>query len=420
MEPREPKKTSGTARADQLATPEHLDRALYVTTPRAWLALSALLAMLAAVVIWSIAGEVSSYVRAEGIILSRGGIVLDVVSSRGGRLSEIGPGIGDWVEVGDVVAETIDPEVRERYNGAVAAAEERLRALRDRQADAEAENRLFEQNVTEQRQRLEALAGDGAEMVARAEERLANYQRLAEQGIVTQTAVEDSQRELDVARSNHFDVMRRRDELEANELRRRSEQNESITNAEVLHMEARRQVNELDAVIDGWKVRSSVSGRVTEIKTQVGATLAAGQAVLSVESGEGGLEVLIYVSSADGKRVEAGMPVLVSPNTVRREEYGAMAGSVESLSEFPSSLEGIVAALQNEDLAASFSSAGPPYSGRVTLEPDASTASGFAWTSARGGEVDITPGTLASVEIRVESQPPAALAIPWLKQVLSM
>ncbi len=142
--------------------------------------------------------------------------------------------------------------------------------------------------------------------------------------------------------------------------------------------------------------------------------------MLSIETGEEGLDVLIYVSPVEGKRVEPGMPVLVSPGTVRREEFGSMTGTVESLSEFPASLSGIMAALQNQELATAFSSGGSPYPGRVALTPDPSTASGFMWTSPRGATVNITPGTLASVEIRVASQPPVTLALPWFRRLLGL
>jgi len=152
-------RSSAAAREELLATPEHLDRTLHVTTPRTWIALSALVAILTAIVVWSITGQLATYVQAEGIILSRSGIILDVVPSRGGQLKEIAVAIGDRVEEGDVVAKTFDPEVMERYNGAVSAMDERLMALRTRQAEAEEENTLFEQNVAEQRDRLEALCG---------------------------------------------------------------------------------------------------------------------------------------------------------------------------------------------------------------------------------------------------------------------
>ena len=128
--------------------------------------------------------------------------------------------------------------------------------------------------------------------------------------------------------------------------------------------------------------------------------------MLSIETGGEGLDVLIYVPPVDGKRIEAGMPALVSPATARHEEFGYIIGTVESLSEFPASLNGMIAVLQNQDLARTFSHGGPPYPGRVELALDPSTASGFAWTSPQAVGVVITPGTLATVEVETASQPP--------------
>ena len=155
---------------------------------------------------------------------------------------------------------------------------------------------------------------------------------------------------------------------------------------------------------------------MSEIKAQVGAVLEAGQAVLGIETGGESLDVLIYVAPTDGKRVKAGMQVQVSPVTVRPVEFGSLTGVVESISEFPVSLDGMTALLQNEDLAMTFSSGGPPYAGRVVLTPDSTTTSGFAWTSPRGADVDITAGMLAEVEIEIERQPPVALVMPLLKE----
>ncbi len=43
-----------------IRTPERLDRALTVTTPKTWIMLAALIAGLAIVVAWSILGEVAT------------------------------------------------------------------------------------------------------------------------------------------------------------------------------------------------------------------------------------------------------------------------------------------------------------------------------------------------------------------------
>ena len=114
------------------------------------------------------------------------------------------------------------------------------------------------------------------------------------------------------------------------------------------------------------------------------------------------------------------MEVLVSPSTVQREEYGSLKGTVESVSAFPVSQEGMIAVLQNRNLVQTFSEEGAPYSGRVLLVPDPTTASGFAWTSPKASGEALTSGTLASVEIKVESQAPITLVVPLLKKTFGL
>ena len=400
---------------NDLAAPQHLDRALYVTTPKAWLALCMLLVMTAAVVVWAVVGEVASYVRGDGIVLRRGGAVFDAAASDSGKLVRIVPALGDTVTEGEVVAETYDEATRERYTSTLALAGERMQTLRDRQSEAQRENTLNEQNIVKQRANLEELERTGRALVENAKKRLQSNQELFERGLVDRTVAEASEEAVDIARRNLFDVMRRRDELDAADLSRRNEIRVRLDEAKQDHLEAERQVRELEALIETWRIRAPVSGRVSEIKAQVGAVLETGESVLGIETGGESLDVLIYVSPADGRRVKAGMPVLVSPTTVRSMEFGSMIGMVESISEFPVSLAGMTAVLQNEDLARTFSISGPPYAGRVVLTPDATTTSGFAWTSPKGADVDITAGMLAEVEVEIDRQPPVALVMPLLK-----
>lgn len=401
---------------ERLGAHEHLDRVLYVTTPKAWLALCALVIMLAAVVAWAILGEVSTYVEARGIILSRGGAVVDVTSPADARLSRILPGVGAAVSEGELVAELFDAGTMERHASAIALAEEAERTLKAREAEAREENAMISRNVARRRARLEELERTGRELVETIRKRLEEDRALLARGVANRTTVENGEQALDLAQRNLIDTMRRRDEMEAEDLRRRYEINARITEAKTEHIEAARQVSELEALLDTWRIRAPVSGRVTEIKAQAGATLEPDDPILSIETGEEDIDILFYASPADGKRIEAGMAVLVSPATVKREEFGSMIGKVESRSEFPMSLEGMVAALRNARLADTFSGDGPPYPGRVTLTPDPSTTSGFAWTSPRAADLEVTPGTLAEIEIKVSGQPPVSLLVPWLKE----
>ena len=69
-------------------------------------------------------------------------------------------------------------------------------------------------------------------------------------GLVDRTVVEASEEAVDLARRNLFDVMRRRDELGADDLSRRNEIKIRLADAKQDHLEAERQVKELEALIE--------------------------------------------------------------------------------------------------------------------------------------------------------------------------
>ena len=408
------------AALDRLSSPEHLDRALVVTTSKLWLALAALVVMAVATGVWSLEGEVSTYVRANGILLSHGGAVADAVPSAAGTLTVIHPATGDEVEKGAVVAEITNQEMMERYRSALAVVVERKRALDDFREAAEAEDAVIEGNVDRQRRRLQRIEGSSRQQVEVARERLDNHRQLFKDRIVTRVTVERSQSAFDRAQRELFNVLRERDNLESRELQRRNERKARLTEMDSRLQAAERRVKELGTQLDTQRVLAPVSGRVTEIKSSVGTVLRPGQPVLSIKTVEGDLGVLIYIPPVDGKKVEPGMEVLVSPSTVQREEYGSVRGTVESVSAFPVSQEGMIAVLQNRNLVQTFSEEGAPYSGRVLLVPDPTTASGFAWTSPKASGEALTSGTLASAEIKVESQAPITLVVPLLKKTFGL
>ena len=397
---------------------EHFDRALHVVTPRAWLALLALAALVSAAVGWAWLGRVATYVPAHGIVFGRGGTVHEVASPAAGTLVRILPSPGDAVTAGEVVAEIYHAEAAEQHATALALVEELTRALRAFRAEARESDALTERNLARRRANLQALEESARDLMENARKRRRGDLVLLERGLLAENQADLSERDVDFARRNLFDVMRRRDDLEAGELSRQARLRTQLTDAEINLVAAEREVEELGTVMASWRLTAPISGRVTEVKARAGAVLQTGQSVLGIGGGEDGLDVLLYVPPAEGKRVEPGMRVLVSPATVRSAEYGYLTGVVASLSEFPASVDSMAAVLQNRELAEAFSVDGAPYAGRIALTPDPATASGLAWTSSKGAEVHVTAGTLAEIEIEVESQPPMSLVVPMLREWL--
>ena len=407
-------------RSSARLTTERLDRMLSVTRARGWIALLAILVVAAAVGVWSAVGEVATYVEAHGFLLNRGGKVVDAVATGPGRLRTVAVSVGDEVEKDALVALVANEELATRYASARAVVVERARALDALKAEIAAESRIASENSARRRKRLDELEASALDMLDIARANLENSRQLFDQRIVSRLSLESTQKEFNEARRALLDLGRERDTLEANEIRYRNENATRIREMTARVESATHQARELEVLVAAERVLAPVSGQVIEIKVASGAIVDSGTAVASIRTGTTELEVLLYVPPAEGKQVEAGMPALVSPAAVRREEFGAIRGRVESLSSFPVSFEGMVAVLQNRELAQSFFSDGPPYAGRIALVPDPTTASGLAWTSPKAAGQTLAPGTLASVEIKTRSQPPITLAIPLLKEWLGL
>ena len=128
------------------------------------------------------------------------------------------------------------------------------------------------------------------------------------------------------------------------------------------------------------------------------------------------LRGVIYLPSKDGKKVKEDMEALVVPATVKPQEFGYIKGVVTYVSEFPSTQQGMMNVLKNEQLVREMLAMGAPFEVHVQFELDPSTPSGYAWTSQNGPPIEIYPGTPCSGRITVMNQSPISLVIPALKK----
>ena len=379
-----------------------------------------MVAAAAAVVVWSVVGEVATYVEAHGFLLNRGGRVVDATASGRGRVTEIAVAVGDEIEKGAVVASIGNEELSTRHASALALVAERTRALDALKAAIAEESQAVRANNARRLGHLDELETTARDTLEFARTDLENARQLFDERVATRSYLQRAEQAFNSARQSLLELSRDRGNLEANAIAYENEKELRIRESAAELEVARHQASELGAVVAAEKVRAPVSGHVTEVKVSTGAPVVPGAAVASIRTGTADLEVLLYVPPAEGKQVEAGMQALVSPVTMRREEFGSIKGIVESVSPFPVSFEGMVAVLQNQSLVRTFSESGPPYAGRIALASDPTTVSGFAWTSPRGADQRLTAGTIAAIEIKTRRQLPITLAVPLLKELLGL
>ena len=404
----------------RLETPEQLDRTLIVIRPMSWLALAVLATAAAAVLYWAIFGQVSTYVQASGIFINRGSKIVDVASLSPGILTEISYRVGDEVKEGQVLATIANEETTERYRNSLVVVKEREEALERQQSIVDKKILLEKKNYKSQLEQLQQLEASSRKLLETARQRFGEHRQLFEEKIITHASFSNSEQAFERAQRELFNIINRKEDLNFKHLHRMHELETSVFDAETRVAAAKRQVGEFRAQLDSHEILAPAPGRVSELKAVAGAVLRPGQAILSIELSGEKLDMLIYIPPADGKRVKQDMRALVSPVTARREEFGVILGTVSSISDFPVTLEGILAVLNNRELARTFMQGGSPFEGHVELEDDPSHPSGFAWTSPKATDVALSSGTLANIEIIVESKPPIALVVPLIKKMFGI
>jgi HlyD family secretion protein len=380
----DPKKLFRKAALERLASPERLDEMMQVTSPTAWLALLGVGAILAIVIVWSVLGSISIKVHGRGILI-RGEAVLDVTSGAYGRLAEITVGDNEVVQIGDVVARLHQPELDERIRS--------KRAEVDSLIGQAARNRRDQDRIIS---RYEAQAEELRQKIVTQEDAVAR-------GLLTNSTLLATKQQLTTT------------EQQIAQIRAGLGEWQNRISA------VRREISQLETQLGTTtEVTSAYTGRVLEVTAKVGDLLTQGSRIVTLEAFEEPIEAVIYIPAADGKKVQPGMSAQISPSTVKSEEYGFIIGSVESVSDFPVTPEGLRKVLRNDALVTQLTGQSAPIEVDVTLIEDSSTESGFRWSSSKGPPMKVFSGTICTANVTVEKKRPISYVLPILRSAVGI
>lgn len=405
---------------ERLSSPERLDMLTEVITSFGWLALTALGLLVFMATVWGWAGSIPVTVKGEGMLVNRGGVT-NVVSLGAGQATEIFVKPDDMVRAGQIVAHIAQPLAATDV-GNVQVELLELRRQHEKLV------RFAKSDLGLQLASLKAQDESIAHAVSGLEKKgdfyrsqLAKQIKLKEKGLLIPAKVEATRQELTGIT----------EQIEASQVKRaeiKTLENLARNKAQDVVVQSANRISSFERTIGAMRskvtiesnVISAISGKVVEIKVAKGSVVAAGTPILSLEHGEKQLEGIIYISEADGKKIRPGMKMDIVPSSVRREEFGSMVGTVESVSEYPASAVGIMTTLGNEQLVQRLMRNGAPYTAYVALQSDTASRNGFKWSSGKGPSTPVVSGTLCSAEVIVEKRRPLGMVIPFLKQAVGI
>ncbi|MGE5244847.1 MAG: NHLP bacteriocin system secretion protein [Betaproteobacteria bacterium] len=389
---------------DKLASPERLDVLMEVTSPKGWLALITMGAVLAGVLVWSIFGSIPERIDGQGILI-RGGGLRQLRASGDGTLVKFAVQLNDEVKVGQVVGQISQIGSAEEIKAAQADLDQAQREYETSKAEDEATIAGIESNIAGQQadlRRTQLLRQKAAEDVKRLSDSLAK-------GLVTRNRVEQAERDLSSQEASITGLNAQMNSLRA---QIRSVQQRIRAKLDAVD-QAKLKLQRMTATEKSYaEVTSTVDGRVVELKKRVGDHVANGEVVATIEPPSSAIEPIVYINSSSGKRIRPGMEAQISPTTVRREEYGFMRGEVQTVGEYPVTPDAVKSVTANDQLAQELIASGTKIEVHVQLKRDANTTSGYAWSSSGGPPFKIDGGTRLTVSVVVDRKAPISYVLP--------
>ena len=440
---------------ERLSSPERLDQLLRIVDRRSWLPLCTLGLLIIAIVVWSIFGEIPVYIEGRGILIRPRGIV-ELSAPGSGYLEELAIAVGAEVERGDLLARIARPDLEKRLelqtdkrleltalrqtveilrieagglaghevDGHVNAVRALAASIKDKEIQALEEERVqLGEELTEVRQLREARA-----------KRHATHTQLEADGLISeQQLLEDEELWLDsIARVSRLEAqargMRTR-ELEIEEryldrLRRIADFKLEMQDYEQQIAEVDREIARIEvSLVEEAQILAEHSGRILELNVFPGQYVGPGMRLGAMElrRASAPLEGLLYFTVRQGKRLrmDAHPRVLITPDTVERQRFGGLEGTVRRISRFPVSQAEVEAQVGNREVAEALVKDGYRVQVLADLTPGERPGQ-YRWSSDKDPDIELSAGTTTTARIAVERRPPITFVLPFLKKMMGV
>ena len=420
---------------ERMSSPERLDQLIRIVSPKDWLLLGTLLSMVVMLLVWCIWGRLPTTVSGQGVII-RPRRIVEIQSQAAGRLVTFSLRAGDTVRKGGVIGVIDQAEIRKQLQ------EDRARLVELRSQDRE-KSSLQQQQLGLQARDMDAqkkflamqtlnkerLIKDAEALAPVLKKRMESRKEMLAQGLIAKVSDEVFQ-----AEKEYLENQSRISELQAqlreveSQLKQLDTKEQELTRQMFEASTSRKnEILSLNKNIALYEVQlernsqivSEYSGRVLEIASNLGQVLSAGSRIASVEVQESATDLVCvtYFPVRDGKRVRPGMSIQVTPDTVKRERFGGILGSVSSVSAFPVTKEAAALFLGTPDVAVRLLRDEPQIEVVAELQRDESAISGFKWSSSKGPPLPITAGTTTTARVMVEERAPVSYILPFLRSV---
>jgi len=357
---------------------------LTIEQPKNLLLLITTFSLIAVLVLWSFFGRISTEATGSSVSISSEGIFL-VESPSVGTLTDVFVVEGDLIEEGTALAKFNNPKLRSVIS-AIEATKFKI-------------ERLHSQSLLLQKA-------------------LSINISLFKQGLIAKMVIDQSRSSL---MQKKIEVEDAKSSLSSlfTELEKNSFAEKQFSHYKTLLSSPPDVVQFSKILEDLSTLKAQERGKVLEALVNPGEQIQVSEPIFWMEHPQkkGQLETFYGTLPAETKgRLRPGLKVLIEPSNVNVKEYGAIIGEVEKIYPYPVSQEELMQSIGNKQIV-TYLLQSSEVQIQLAIRPkaDPRTKSGYKWTSKKGPPFAIPTGTICTIRVVVDEQPPISYLIPLWK-----
>lgn len=128
--------------------------------------------------------------------------------------------------------------------------------------------------------------------------------------------------------------------------------------------------------------------------------------------------IVCYVPLANAKKLERGMQVNITLDSLDSNSYGNMVARVINIDAYATPKDGINSVIgKDNNLESAFNKEGAVIAVACELYPSADTVSGYYWSNAKGASVDVKNGSLVTAKIITDEVAPITKLFSKLRDI---
>ena len=236
-------------------------------------------------------------------------------------------------------------------------------------------------SISQQRSSLNQRLQDTRELTPVLQKRLTKQQKLQKQGAISQERVLQAEQEYRQSRQNISEIQAQLQQLQLQETELQQKYQENLNNTTQIKAELEKlntrskqlEQNNLEVrnseknqivevkqaiarlekqVTDNSIIKSPHTGCILETTATTGQFLNPGTALGTLQIGEKGIDTMsvTYFAVEDGIKIQPGMKILITPDTVNRTRYGGIVGKITEVSPLPVTSQGATSVVGNPEV----------------------------------------------------------------------